>query len=98
MANTVNESTSFSVSNLKVDIHSKKRNMFYDPANFSISASYNEQKQHTPEIEQDVTKDYKGSFNYSYNFNPKPWEPFKNVEKVKKVKLLSELNFFYLPQ
>ena len=98
MANTVHESTSFSVSNMKVDIHSKKRNMFYDPANFSISASYNEQKQHTPEIEQDIAKDYKGSFNYSYSFNPKPWEPFKNVEKVKKVKLLSELNFYYLPQ
>ena len=98
MANTVHESTSFSVSNLKVDIHSKKRNMFYDPANFSISASYNEQEQFSPEIEKDVTKDYKGSFNYSYNFNPQPWEPFKNVEKVKKVKLLSELNFYYLPQ
>ena len=98
MANTVHEATSFSVSNLKVDIHSKKRNMFYDPANFSFSASYNEQKQHTPEIEQDLSKDYKGSFNYSYNFNPKPWEPFKKVEKVKKIKLLSELNFYYLPQ
>lgn len=98
MANVVHESTSFSVSNLKVDIHSKKRNMFYDPANFSISASYNEQKQHSPEIENDISKDYKGSFNYSYNFNPKPWEPFKNVEKLKKVKLLSELNFYYLPQ
>lgn len=98
MANTVHESTSFSVSNMKVDIHSKKRNMFYDPANFSISASYNEQKQHSPEIETDVSKDYKGSFNYSYSFNPKPWEPFKNVEKVKKIKFLSEMNFFYLPQ
>ena len=98
MANTEHESTSFSVSNMKVDIHSKKRNMFYDPANFSISASYNEQRQHSPEIETDITKDYKGSFNYSYNFNPKPWEPFKNVEKVKKVKLLTELNFYYLPQ
>ena len=98
MANTVHESTSFSVSNMKVDIHSKKRNMFYDPANFSISASYNEQKQHSPDIEQDVSKDYKGSFNYSYNFNPKPWEPFKNVDKVKKIKFLSELNFYYLPQ
>ncbi len=98
MANTVHESTSFSVSNMKVDIHSKKQNMFYDPANFSISASYNEQKQHSPEIEQDLSKDYKGSFNYSYSFNPKPWEPFKNVEKVKKVKFLSELNFYYLPQ
>ena len=98
MANTVHESTSFSVSNMKVDIHSKKRNMFYDPANFSISASYNEQKQHSPEIEQDISKDYKGSFNYSYSFNPKPWEPFKNMEKVKKVKLLSEFNIYYLPQ
>jgi cell surface protein SprA len=85
MANTVQEATSFSVTNMKLDIHSKKRNMFYDPANFSISASYNEQKQHSPEMKQDVSKDYKGSFNYSYNFNPKPWEPFKNVEKVKNV-------------
>ena len=98
MANVVHESTSFSVSNMKVDIHSKKRNMFYDPANFTISASYNEQVQYSPEIENDIAKDYKGSFNYSYSFNPKPWEPFKNVEKLKKVKLLSELNFYYLPQ
>ena len=98
MANTVHESTSFSVSNLKVDIHSKKQNMFYDPANFSISASYNEQKQHSPEIETDMSKDYKGTFNYSYSFNPKPWEPFKNVEKVKKIKFFSEMNVFYLPQ
>lgn len=98
MAKTTQESTSFSVSNMKVDIHSKKRNMFYDPANFSISASYNEQKQYSPEIEQDLSRDYKGSFNYSYNFNPTPWEPFKEVKAVQKVKLLSELNFYYLPQ
>lgn len=97
-AKTTHESTSFSVSNLKVDIHSKKRNMFYDPANFSISASYNEQNQYSPEIERDVTRDYKGSFNYSYNFNPTPWEPFKKVKAVQKIKLLSELNFYYLPQ
>jgi cell surface protein SprA len=98
MANTVHTSTSFSVSNMKLDIHSKKRNMFYDPANFSISASYNEQRSQSPEIENDISRDYKGSFNYSYSFNPKPWEPFKNVEKVKKIKFLSELNFYYLPQ
>ena len=98
MANTVQESTSFSVTNMKLDIHSKKRNMFYDPANFSISASYNKQNQHSPEIEQDIVIDQKGSFNYSYNFNPQPWEPFKNVKSVDKVKFLKEMNFYYLPQ
>ena len=97
-ANTVQTSTSFSVTNLKVDIHSKKRNMFYDPANFSISASYNKQNQRTPELEKDMSTDHKGSFNYSYSFNPKPWEPFKKNEKVKKVKFLTEFNLYYLPQ
>ena len=98
LANTVQEATSFSVTNMKVDIHSKKRNMFYDPANFSVSASYNKQSQHTPEVEQDVVVDQKGSFNYSYNFNPQPWEPFKNVKGVDKVKFFKEMNFYYLPQ
>lgn len=98
MSNTVQEATSFSVTNMKLDIHSKKQNMFYDPANFSVSASYNKQNLHTPEVEQDVVTDQKGSFNYSFNFNPQPWEPFKNVKSVDKVKLLKEMNFYYLPQ
>ena len=98
MSNTVHESTSFSVSNMKVNIHSKKRDMFYDPANFSISASYNKQNEHSPEMETNYMTDHKGSFQYSYNFNPKPWEPFGKVEKVSKVKVLKEMNFYYLPQ
>ena len=98
MSNTVHESTSFSVSNFKVNIHSKKKDMFYDPANFSISASYNKQSEHSPEMERNLTTDHKGSFNYAYSFNPKPWEPFAKVEKVQKVKFLKEMNFYYLPQ
>ena len=98
MTNTVHESTSFSVSNMKVDIHSKKKDMFYDPANFSISAAYNRQAEHSPELETNYTTDHKGSFQYAYNFNPKPWEPFGKVEKVSKVKALKEMNFYYLPQ
>ena len=98
LTNTVHESTSFSLSNLKVDIHSKKRDMFYDPANFSLSASYNKQSEHSPEMETNYNTDHKGSFQYAYNFNPKPWEPFSKVEKVQKVKVLKEMNFYYLPQ
>ncbi len=98
MSNTVHESTSFSMSNLKVNIHSKKKDMFYDPANFAISASYNKQSEHSPEMETNYTTDHKGSFQYAYSFNPKPWEPFAKVEKVDKVKFLKEMNFYYLPQ
>ena len=98
MTNTVHESTSFSVSNMKVNIHSKKRDMFYDPANFTISASYNKQQEHSPELETNLTTDHKGSFQYAYSFNPKPWEPFAKVEKVSKVKFLKEMNIYYLPQ
>ena len=98
MTSTVHESTSFSLSNFKVDIHSKKRDMFYDPANFSLSASYNKQSEHSPEMETNYNTDHKGSFQYAYNFNPKPWEPFRKVEKVQNVKFLKEMNIYYLPQ
>ena len=99
MTNTVHESLSFSATNMKLNQHyTKKRDLFVDPANFSVSASYNKQSEHSPEIETNYTTDHKGAFQYSYNFNPKPWEPFGKVEKVAKVKALKELNFYYLPQ
>lgn len=98
LANTTQENLSWSLTNLKVDIHSKKKDMFYDPANFTLSVAYNRQKQQSPEIAKDMTTDHKGSFSYAYSFNPKPWEPFKKMEKVKNVKFLSEFNLYYLPQ
>ncbi len=99
MSNTVQESTSFSVTGMKLNQHyTKKRDLFIDPANFSVSASYNKQAEHSPEMETNYTTDHKGSFQYSYNFNPKPWEPFSKVEKVQKVKFLKEMGFYYLPQ
>ncbi len=98
MSNSVQESTSFSVSNMKVNIHSKKKDMFYDPANFSISASYNKQNEHTPELERNQTTEQRGQFNYSYSFNPQPWEPFSKAKGVDKVKIVKEFNLYYLPQ
>lgn len=98
MSNTVQKSTNFSLSNAKVNIHSKKRDMFYDPANINISYSYALQDKHSPETEHDLLKEEKGSLNYSYNFNPTPWEPFKDKKKVQKLKWIKELNLYYLPQ
>ncbi|MCQ2335367.1 MAG: cell surface protein SprA [Paludibacteraceae bacterium] len=100
MSNTVQESTNFSVSGLRVNIHSKDKNMFYDPANFSLSASYAKQSEHSPEMEQNVTTDHRGTFNYSYSFNPQPWEPFKDIKSLQKpsLKFIKEFNIYYLPQ
>ena len=98
MSNTVQESTSFSVTNMKVNIHSKKKDMFYDPANFSISASYNRQNEHTPEMERNQTIEERGQLTYAYSFNPQPWEPFSKVKGIDKVKIIKEFNIYYLPQ
>lgn len=100
MSRSVMESTNFSVTGMKVNIHSKNRNMFYDPANFSLSASYAKQNEMTPEIEQNLTTDERGSFSYNYSFNPQAWEPFKNVKALQKpsMKFIKEFNLYYLPQ
>ncbi len=100
MANTKHESTNFSVTGMKVNIHSKKQNMFYDPANFSLSASYSKQNESSPEMEKNITTDHRGSFQYAYSFNPQPWEPFKDVKGVQKpsMKWVKEFNLYYLPQ
>ncbi len=98
MANTTSENTSFSVTGAKINIHSKKKDMFYDPANFSVSASYNKQQDKSPEVQENTSTDHKGNFTYAYNFNPKPWEPFAKMEKVQKIRFLKEFNLYYLPQ
>ena len=98
MSNTILESTSFSITNLKVNYHSKKKDMFYDPANFSISASYNKQMERSPEMERSQQTEQRGQFDYSYSFNPQPWEPFNKNQKVENVKVLKEFGLYYLPQ
>lgn len=100
LSQTVAVSHNFSVSSAKVNIKSKKQPMFYDPANFSISYSYSKQENHDAEIESNVNKEHRGSLNYSHNFNPQPWEPFKNSKALNKkaYQLIKEFNIYYLPQ
>ena len=98
ISNTVVTSTNFSLSNFKVDISSKKQKMFYDPANFSLSAAYSKQDEHSPEVEKDVTTMHKGSLTYNYSFPAKPWEPLKKVKSLKNWRLLSDFGLYYLPQ
>ncbi|MDE6792238.1 MAG: cell surface protein SprA, partial [Muribaculaceae bacterium] len=70
---------SFSLSNLKFNIQSKKP-MPWDPANFQVSFSYNKQKNIDPTTEYQNTNDYRGSFQYTYSPFIKPWKPFSFIK------------------
>jgi cell surface protein SprA len=72
----------------------------YDPENFTFSQSYNKVERHDFEIEDYVDQQANSSVDYAFSFQPKPIEPFKKMEFMKKNdywKLLSDFNFNYLP-
>lgn len=100
LSRTVNTSTNFTVNNAKINIKSKKRPMFYDPANFTISYALANTKEQTPEQEKNEQRVQRGSLTYSYSFNPKPWEPFAKIKGIDKpyLKFFKEFNIYYLPQ
>ena len=98
ISQTVNTSKSFNISGAKVNIKSKTP-QFYDPANVTFTYAYNETNQHSSEIEQNLVKEQRAAVNYSFSFNPKPFEPFKKVKVLDKplFKIVKDFNFNYLP-
>ncbi len=95
---TVYTTKSFNLTNVKLDLKSKTP-MFYDPTNFSVSYAYSESNLHDPDVERELTQDYKGSINYQYNLSSKPWEPFKKVAVLKSpnYRIIGDFNVYYLP-
>jgi cell surface protein SprA len=98
VAQDFTERKSLNFSNIQINRSSKKP-QFYDPANFSLSYSYNSQFHRDINTKYNYSKTYKGAFNYVYNMRPKPVTPFKRVNflKSKYTRLISDFNFFYLP-
>ncbi|HLP06276.1 MAG TPA: cell surface protein SprA [Paludibacter sp.] len=98
VSETVQTTRSFNVSSAKVNIRSKTP-QFYDPANVTVSYAYSEMNKQSAEIEQDMNKDQKASLDYSFSFNPKPFEPFKNVKALDApiFKIIKDFNLYYLP-
>ncbi len=93
---TINRS--ISLSNVKVDIQSKKPQI-YDPTNFSVGYTFTETKSYDPEIDYELTKNHRGTFNYNYSTTPKPYEPFANTKALnsKSLKLIKDFNVNYMP-
>lgn len=92
------EQTSFALTNVRVGIASKKP-MPYDPANFSFSLAFTKRNERDIDVEYDMTRTYRGNFNYSYTLSPKVLSPFKNNKyfKKKKWKLFTDFGIYPMP-
>jgi cell surface protein SprA len=90
---------SINFTNVKINKTSEKPR-FYDPANVSLSYSYNETFARDINTEYDVLKNYRGSFNYMYNTRPKAVMPFrksKGILQKKSLAIIKDFNFYYKP-
>lgn len=87
---------SFSISGFKFNVRSKNP-MPWDPANFTISFSFNKQSNQDPTTEYEHTNDYRGSLMYSYSPMIKPVKPFGWIKsKNKNLKFLHDWSVNWL--
>ena len=98
IANLVTTSKNFSLSNVKMNISSKKP-MPYDPANFSFgfSRSVKDNSGNTTQYQHQLT--WRAVAGYTYAPAMKPWQPFKNLKgKSKWLDMFKEIGISPLPQ
>jgi len=100
LAQDVATRKSINFTNVKIDQTSKSgKPKFYDPTNFSLTYSYNEQVRRNVNVEQNLDKNYRGLFSYNYNGRPELIEPFRNLKLIKgKVfQLFRDFNIYPTP-
>jgi cell surface protein SprA len=101
LAQEVTEQKSISFTNVKVDRTLRKGKVSpFDPANLSLSFSYNETYSRDVDTEYNTARTYKASLTYNYNLKPKPIEPFKNIKVLSSsdvLKLIRDFNFYLYP-
>ena len=98
IANLVTTSRNLSLSNVKMNITSKKP-MPYDPANFSLGFSHSvkDNSGNTTQYQHQLT--WRAVAGYTYAPAMKPWEPFKDVKgKAKWLDVFKEIGVSPLPQ
>ena len=88
---------SLAVNGVAVNIRSKTP-MPYDPANFTLSYAFSENKRTNPETEYETSKRYQGNFAYTYTPYVKPFSPFAKLEKDNGyTRYIKQLSINYLP-
>ncbi len=85
---------------VRKDRGATQKQRVYDPENLTFNYSFNETLKHDYEIKEYVDQQVRTGVDYNFSFQPKPLEPFKKSEFLKKSsywKLLSDFNLNYLP-
>lgn len=77
----------------------EQKSHIYDIENVTLSHSYNEVRHHDFEVESMLEQQVRSSLDYTYSFQTKPVEPFKNLSFMDGGywSLLKDFNFNYLP-
>jgi cell surface protein SprA len=89
---------SINLTNIRVNRDYKKWRIF-SPANFSLTAAYNESKARSYKVEKNNIIQYKLGFNYVYNARPKSITPFAKAKKMKSpyLRFVKDFNFAPYP-
>lgn len=93
-----NEKTDDKKKTTKKKTNSNKTH-FYSPQNFSASYAYVEKKYNDYSTAYDNTRTHTGSLNYTFNNQPKVYEPFKKIKAFKKpyLRIIGDINFYLAP-
>lgn len=88
-----------SISGAKFNFKNKKHPMPWDPANFTFSYAQSSTERYGETTVYEYDRSWKGSINYSWSPNWKPWEPFKKIKsKSKWAQILKDQNLAFAPQ
>ncbi len=77
----------------------RTQNRIFSINNFSATYAYNEIFSRNIHTKMDMTKEYYGALNYTYNARPKNVAPFRRSKFLNNdiFKIIKDFNFYYLP-
>jgi len=103
IAQEVRTRESFTVNNVTIEPERKnsdRKPLPTDIENFSVSYSYAQEFSHDVDVEKEIDRRYKASFDYNYSISSKYIEPFKKVKFLDNdfLRIIKDFNVSFLPE
>jgi cell surface protein SprA len=103
IAQEVRTRESFTVNNVTIEPERKnsdRKPLPTDIENFSVSYSYAQEFSHDVDVEKEIDRRYKASFDYNYSISSKYIEPFKKAKFLDNdfLRIIKDFNVSFLPE